>query len=329
MADDTFWIGDEIGPGCCTSPWTATCWDRRWNCPTPRTRPIIRWCWRTPTPRASRIRAASRPWTWPATARRWSPFSKAWSTGDPPQQLRVQRYDTAADKWLPGTLIYELDPDTLSVTDMSRIDGNRFVVVERDDLQGDAAKAKRVYAIDLDKAVPGKPLAKKLVIDLLNIGNARGLAQTAAPGAPFRFPYLTTESIQVLDRKHVVIVNDNNYPSTGGRGPSGHRRHRVDLAGARQSVVDADTRDVDRPQGRGARVRPDSPARLRVARDRRRRSHRAHRPQWHRQVFLVRCARRHAAARRRRGAAQAGPARRAGGTGAGAARGAPRCASRC
>ena len=67
--------------------------------------------------------------------------------------------------------------------------------------------------------MPGKPLQKKLVIDLLTIGNARGLALTA-PGAPFRFPYLTTESIQVLDRKHVVIVNDNNYPASGGRGVS-------------------------------------------------------------------------------------------------------------
>jgi glycerophosphoryl diester phosphodiesterase len=146
-------------------------------------------------------------------------------TGDPPQQRRLQRYDTTAGKWLPGTLIYELDPDTQSVTDMSRIDGNRFVVIERDDLQGDAAKAKRVYAIDLDKALAdknqaGRPLAKKLVIDLLAIGNARGLGESTAPGAPFRFPYLTTESIQVLDRKHVVIVNDNNYPSTGGRGPA-------------------------------------------------------------------------------------------------------------
>ena len=140
--------------------------------------------------------------------------------GDPPQQRRVQRYDTGAGKWLPGTLIYELDTDTMSVTDMSRIEGNRFVVIERDDLQGDAAKAKRVYSIDLDKAVPGKPLAKKLVIDLLAIGNAHGLAETVVPGAPFRFPYLTTESIQVLDRKHVVMVNDNNYSSTGGRGPA-------------------------------------------------------------------------------------------------------------
>ena len=138
--------------------------------------------------------------------------------GDAPRMLRVQRYDTAAGKWLTPTLLYELDADTVSVTDMSRIEGNRFAVIERDGLQGDAARAKRVYSIDLDRAQPGKPLAKKLVIDLLSIGNSRGLAVTTPAGAPFRFPYLTTESIQVLDRKHVVIVNDNNYPATGGRG---------------------------------------------------------------------------------------------------------------
>ena len=105
------------------------------------------------------------------------------------------------------------------------IDGNRFVVIERDDLEGDAAKAKRVYSIDLDKApsskdMAGKPLAKKLVIDLLSIGNAHGLVESLPAGTPFRFPYLTPESIQVLDRKHVVVVNDNNYPARGGRGPN-------------------------------------------------------------------------------------------------------------
>jgi glycerophosphoryl diester phosphodiesterase len=146
-------------------------------------------------------------------------------TGDAPRQLRVLRYDTQAGKWLPGTLIYELDPDTVSVTDMSRIDGNRFVVIERDALEGDAAKAKRVYSIDLDKALSskesaGKPLQKKLVIDLLAIGNSHGLVESLPPGAPFRFPYHTPESIQVLDRKHVVIVNDNNFPARGGRGPN-------------------------------------------------------------------------------------------------------------
>src|SRR6185295_5718964 len=102
--------------------------------------------------------------------------------GDPPKQLRVQRYDTAGGKWQTATLIYELDPDTVSVTDMSRIEGNRFVVIERDDLEGDAAKAKRVYSIDLDKALSskelaGKPLPKKLVIDLLAIGNAHEIGR--------------------------------------------------------------------------------------------------------------------------------------------------------
>ncbi len=139
-------------------------------------------------------------------------------TGDAPKHLRVHRYDTAAGKWLTPTLIYELDADTGSVTEMSLIEANRFVVVERDELQGDAARAKRVYSIDLDRALPRKPLQKKLVIDLLAIGNSRGLVVTTPAGAPFRFPYQTTESIQVLDRKHVVIVNDNNYPATGGRG---------------------------------------------------------------------------------------------------------------
>lgn len=140
--------------------------------------------------------------------------------GDPAKQVRVYRYDTAAARWLPGTLIYELDSDSLSVTDISRIEGNRFVVIERDSEEGDAAKAKRVYSIDLDKAVAGKPLAKKLVIDLLAIGNARGLVESLPAGTPLRFPYLTTESIQVLDRKRVVIVNDNNFPAKGGRGPN-------------------------------------------------------------------------------------------------------------
>ena len=143
--------------------------------------------------------------------------------GDAPKTLRLLRYDTQAGKWLPGTLIYELDADTMSVTDLSRIDGNRYAVIERDDLEGDAAKAKRVYSIDLDRALSdktqaGKPLAKKLVIDLLTIGNAHGLAENLAPGAPFRFPFHTPEAIQVLDRRHVVVVNDNNYPDTGGRG---------------------------------------------------------------------------------------------------------------
>lgn len=220
MSDDTFWIGDEFGP-----------WLLHFSVDGDLLEAPVELPDNVRSPEHPLVLAGSAPATLPHSrgfeAMDLAGDNKTLVTilegavnGEPPQLRRVQRFDTTTRKWLPFTLIYELDPDTMSVTDMSRIEGNRFVVVERDDFAGDAARAKRVYEIDLDKAQPGKPLAKKLVIDLLAIGNSRGLAQTAVAGAPFRFPYLTIESIQVLDRKHVVLVNDNNYPSTGGRGPT-------------------------------------------------------------------------------------------------------------
>lgn len=218
MPDETFWIGDEFGP-----------WLLHFSADGELLRP--------PVELPDNVRSVNHPLVIAHADMPALPNSRGLEamdlagdnktlvsilegsvSGDPPKSLRVQRYDTAAGKWTGATLIYELDADTTSVTDMSLIEGNRFVVIERDDLQGDAARAKRVYSIDLDRALPGKPLQKKLVADLLVIGNARGLAVTTPAGAPFRFPYLTTEAIQVLDRKHLVIVNDNNYPSTGGRG---------------------------------------------------------------------------------------------------------------
>lgn len=220
MPDGTFWIGDEIGP-----------WLLHYS--------VDGDLLEAPVELPDNVRSPDHPLVLAGSAQANLARSRGYEAmdlagdnktlvtilegavnGEPPQMRRVQRFDTTTRKWLPFTLIYALDADTLSVTDMSRIDGNRFVVVERDDLEGDAAKAKRVYAIDLDKAVPGKPLPKKLVIDLLAIGNARGLAEAVPRDKPFRFPFLTTESIQVLDRTHVVMVNDNNYPATGGRGPT-------------------------------------------------------------------------------------------------------------
>lgn len=218
MADDTFWIGDEFGPwllhfsvdGDLLGPPV----ELPDNVRSPEHPLVLAGADQARLERSRGIEAMDLA----GDNRTLVVVLEGTVTGDAPKTLRVLRYDTQAGKWLPGTLIYELDTDTLSVTDLSRIDGNRFVVVERDDQEGDAAKAKRVYTIDLDKAVAGKPLAKKLVIDLLAIGNSRGLIENLAPGALFRFPYHTPESIQVLNRKHVVVVNDNNYPDTGGRG---------------------------------------------------------------------------------------------------------------
>jgi hypothetical protein len=218
MADDTFWIGDEFGPWLLHFSTDGELLSAPVELPdnvrSPEHPLVLAGADTARLPRSRGIEAMDLA----GDNRTLVILLEGVVTGDEPRQLRLLRYDTQAGKWLPGTYIYELDADTSSATDISRIEGNRFVVLERDELEGDAAKAKRVYAVDLDKAVNGKPLAKKLVIDLLAIGNSRGLIEGLAAGAPFRFPYLTPESIQVLDRKHVVIVNDNNYPASGGRG---------------------------------------------------------------------------------------------------------------
>jgi glycerophosphoryl diester phosphodiesterase len=139
--------------------------------------------------------------------------------GDAPRSRRILRFDTTTRQWNPAALSYLLDENVANIGELARIEGDRFVIVERDSLAGDAARIKKVYAIDLARATPAKPLAKKLVIDLLALGNPRGLVEgVPVEGAALRFPYECTESIQVLDRQHVVVVNDNNYPATGGRG---------------------------------------------------------------------------------------------------------------
>jgi hypothetical protein len=220
MPDDTFWIGDEIGPWLLHFSVDGELLAPPVELPDHARsvdHPLV--LSRTDTAKIARTRGLEA-MDLAGDGKTLVSILEGVVDGDPPRQLRLQRYDTAAGKWLNATLIYELDADSTAVTDLSVIEGNRFVVMERDDLEGDAAKSKRVYAIDLDKAVPGKPLAKKLVIDLLAIGNSRGLAENLPAGAPFRFPYHTPESIQVLDRKHVVVTNDNNYPDTGGRGPT-------------------------------------------------------------------------------------------------------------
>jgi hypothetical protein len=218
MADETFWIGDEFGPWLLHFSTDGELLSAPVELPdnvrSPEHPLVLAGADTARLPRSRGIEAMDLA----GDNRTLVILLEGVVTGDEPRQLRLLRYDTQAGKWLPGTYIYELDADTSSATDISRIEGNRFVVLERDDLEGDPAKAKRVYAVDLDKAINGKPLAKKLVIDLLAIGNSRGLIEGLPAGAPFRFPYLTPESIQVLDRKRVVIVNDNNYPASGGRG---------------------------------------------------------------------------------------------------------------
>jgi hypothetical protein len=59
-----------------------------------------------------------------------------------------------------------------------------------------------------------------MVADLLNIadpGNVSGM------GPVFTFPFITPEAVWPEDMRTLVLVNDNNYPGGGGRGPAGSK----------------------------------------------------------------------------------------------------------
>jgi hypothetical protein len=37
-------------------------------------------------------------------------------------------------------------------------------------------------------------------------------------GAFFDFPFVTIEDVEILSRDTIVVLSDNNFPGTGGRG---------------------------------------------------------------------------------------------------------------
>jgi len=38
-------------------------------------------------------------------------------------------------------------------------------------------------------------------------------------GATFTFPFVTIEDVELIDKQTIAVMNDNNFPAMGGRGP--------------------------------------------------------------------------------------------------------------
>ena len=67
---------------------------------------------------------------------------------------------------------------------------------------------------------PGTTAEAVLVADLLDIADPRNLSGI---GPDFRFPFITPEAVWAEDARTLVLVNDNNYPGSGGREPAGSK----------------------------------------------------------------------------------------------------------
>ena len=148
--------------------------------------------------------------------------------------LRVIEFDVAASKWTGRSFRYVLEANGLAIGDFNMIDANRALVIERDNGEGDPARAcpqgqnaptcfatparlKRVYVVSFEGVASGASLRKLGHIDLMDIADPRNLARQGGANGKFTFPFFTIENVDVVDAEHIVVGNDNNLPFSAGR----------------------------------------------------------------------------------------------------------------
>lgn len=138
--------------------------------------------------------------------------------GDDPRRLRISEFDLRTKSWTGRQFTYYLEPSDAapkqhSIGEIAWLSGTRFLVIERDSLEGDAATFKRVYQIDLAKRDKNGDVSKRLVLDLLRLNDPARLSGFAT----FRFSFQTIESVLPLGGGKLALINDNNYPFSAGR----------------------------------------------------------------------------------------------------------------
>jgi hypothetical protein len=141
--------------------------------------------------------------------------------GDAPNTSRILEFDIRERRFTDREWQYRFEGPEHSATEIVPTLASSscpapcesFFVIERDNEQGPAAKFKKIFRADV--GAPGV-VSKTLAVDLLAIDNPQRIA-----GFPplFTFPFITPEAVWQLDAHTVIVVNDNNYPETGGRSP--------------------------------------------------------------------------------------------------------------
>jgi hypothetical protein len=134
-------------------------------------------------------------------------------------RLRIFEFDLRAKAYTGRQWWYRLEASSASgqaIGDLTSVDASRFVVIERDPFQGAAAIFKKIFLVDLNETDAAGFLVKRQVADLMNLKDPYGLAPG---GATFTFPFVTIESVIPLGRRHIGVLNDNNYPFSSGRTP--------------------------------------------------------------------------------------------------------------
>ncbi len=207
--DGTFWFGDEFGPFLIHTDASGKLLDPPFSLPGVRSP-------QNPLGGTSNL-AASRGFegmALPANGTRLYPMLEGPVAGDDTRHLIINEFDLQSRTFTNQKWIYRLDLAGYSIGDLAAVTDRTFLVLERDDAQGDAAKFKRIFLVNLDERDAAGILAKHLVVDLLDLADPDRLGGTLPT---FRFPFQTIESILPLGDTEILVLNDNNYPFSAAR----------------------------------------------------------------------------------------------------------------
>lgn len=141
-------------------------------------------------------------------------------TGDTTHKTYIFEFDLEKRQYSEKPYIYPFEPKGASACEFVMYSPHGGLVVERDGTSGDLNGFKAIYGITLPEA-PGT-VAKHLVADLLHIKDPRRIsgepiAGDVGIGEEFALPFITIESLLVIDPQTLAVINDNNFPSSVGR----------------------------------------------------------------------------------------------------------------
>lgn len=144
-------------------------------------------------------------------------------TGDDPTTRRMYEFDLRTRQYTSTRHTYRIETGML-VSDLTVLDGDKLIALERDNFEGPAAAHKRGFVIDLNETEADSTLRKQQVIDLTSLADPTGISLPARVGDiglgnPFVMPYQTIEAVLPLGDDKLAIVNDTNFGSKG-RNPS-------------------------------------------------------------------------------------------------------------
>ena len=165
----------------------------------------------------------------------WDAATKAWEARDGKETVRILEFDVQREAYTGRSMRYQLELAGNNIGDFNMIDANTALVIERDNGEGDAARAcvgaarpdcfnvparfKRVYKIDLSQLDAQGFVRKLAYIDLLDIADPKNLSRVAGAtvAGRFSFPHWCIEGLDIVDADHIVVLNDNNLTVSAAR----------------------------------------------------------------------------------------------------------------